>query len=160
MNNWQSTVEEAIELIGRVPGFEGEATRLATLSREGRIRFAPEMDDRGRASLSGIITLGPEAFLGSRLGLAETLAHEAFHLRQNPFYKTASFWAGVATRTPVMRRYERPAYAYAFRFLRAAEIALPEWAETARQEQAELLASFRYHYRASLSEDPTSDDVL
>jgi hypothetical protein len=45
--------------------------------------------------------------------------HEANHLRQNPLLKTVSFWGGVVTRTPGMRRYEQPAYQAAVDFLEA-----------------------------------------
>ena len=151
MNDWQAAVREAIDLIGRVAGYEGVALRLTALRDRGKIRFAADMEDRGRASLTGIITLGTEAFAGSLLGLAETLAHEEFHCQQNPFLKTASFWAGVATRTPTMRRYERPAYLAALRFLESAESSLPKWAEEAKRERREVRAAFARHYGATLS---------
>ena len=135
-------MREAIRLIEHVPGYTLTARELADLLSRGGIRFVPTLPDRGQATLIGIILLGPEPFEGHILGLAETLVHEAFHRHQFPLLKTASFWAGVATRTPVMRRYERPAYEATMRFLETVESAFPELAEAARQEREAVAATF------------------
>lgn len=150
-NAVQQNALDAIALIGRVPGYEGMAQELSALLAAGRVRFAETMHDRGRASLTGTITLGGEALAGSVLGLAETLIHENYHRHQNHFLKTASFWAGVGTGTHPMGRYERPAYAATLRFLQAVEAHLPEWADEARREQAAILAAFSRHYGGTLA---------
>lgn len=142
----RAKVEAAIGLIAAVPGYEGEAESLSGLLAAGRIRFVPALADRAQATLTGVILLGPEALSSNLLSLAETLVHEQHHRRQFPLLKTASFWAGVVTGTHVMRRYERPAYEAALRFLEAAERALPGWAAEARAERRAVAASFQTHY--------------
>jgi hypothetical protein len=145
-----SRVRQAVELVARTPGYESEASELADLLRRGRLRYAPELEDRALVTLTGVIKLGPEALDGSLVGLAETLVHERYHLHQPHLHKTASFWAGVATRTPVMRRYERPAYLAGLRFLQAVERAFPHLAETARGEQEDVAATFYAVFRVAL----------
>lgn len=146
-------IYEAIALIASIPGYEAEAGSLREMLVTGRIRYVEMLEDRAHAGLLGSITLGPEPFApGSTvLGLAETLIHERFHLSQNPLEKTASFWAGVATKTDVMARYEKPAY-------QAAEIFLRRFAETfpaqAAESDAELVAvrsTYENAYGATLS---------
>jgi hypothetical protein len=139
-------VRAAILLIGRTPGYADTAQELAGLLARGKIRFVPTLEDRGQATLTGAILIGPEPFQGSALGMAETLVHEVYHLHQFPLLKTASFWTGIVTGTPTMRRYERPAYEAALRFLVAVEMALPEWAVEARSEREAVAATFANVY--------------
>jgi hypothetical protein len=147
----EARLREAILLIGRTPGYAETARELAELLARGKIRFVPTLEDRGQATLTGVILLGPEPFQEGTLGLAETLVHEAYHRHQFPLLKTASFWSGVVTGTPVMRRYERPAYEAALRFLEAVETAFPEWAAEARQERALVAATFAQVYGDSVA---------
>ena len=142
----QETLEvaQAIALIARVPGYEDTAQNL----KRRTVRYVPELGDRGQATLTGVILIGPEALLGGVVGLAETLVHEEFHTRQNPFLKTHSFWSGVFTRTPVMARYERPAYQAALDFLGALAAACPEYAGEALAEAQAVRASFTAFYGA------------
>ncbi|MCX6367197.1 MAG: hypothetical protein NTX57_10875 [Armatimonadetes bacterium] len=137
-------IAEAIALIGRTPGYERAAQNLS----RRRILYVPTLEDRGQATLFGVILIGPEALQGSLVGLAETLVHEEFHTRQNHFLKTHSFWSGVFTRTPVMARYERPAYQAALDFLTALAAAFPEHAEEALAEHEMVQASYRAFYGA------------
>lgn len=130
-----ATFPEALHLIQTTPGYTEIGVRLAQLASEGRIRLDMELEDRAQAGLLGTITLGPEAAEASPLSLAQTLVHEDHHLRQNPLLKTASFWSGILTRTPVMRRYEQPAYQVAIDFLEAAKQAHPHLADAAQREQ-------------------------
>ena len=131
----------------------GYAPVAETLTRwldAGRIVYVPTLVDRAHAGLTGRITLGPEALSGSLLGLAETLVHEWWHIaRQVPLEKTASFWLGVATGTPTMARYERPAYRAALEFLTAAA-SLPDLAEDAVREADAVRATFATEYRVPL----------
>lgn len=144
-------VAYAIALIAHVPGYESVAADLEGRRAAGRIRFDPAMGDRGEAKLTGAIVLGSEAMYASALGLAETLVHEYWHVRrQFPLEKTVSFWSGVFTGTNVMRRYERPAYAAAAAFLRAAAEALPEWADDARAEEGEVRLAYAAVYGENL----------
>jgi len=147
----EKRIREAIDLVARTPGYGAEARELADLLRRGRIRYAPALADRALVTLTGVIKLGAEALDGPLVGLAETLVHERFHLHQNPFLKTTSFWTGVATRTPVMRRYEEPAYLAGLCFLRAIEAAFPALADVARAEQDDVAATFAAVYQAPLS---------
>ena len=135
-------IAEAIALIGRVPGYERVAQNLVRRT----IRYIPTLEDRGQATLTGVILIGPEALLGSLVGLAETLVHEEFHTRQSHLLKTHSFWSGVFTRTPVMARYERPAYQAALDFLAALGGAFPEYAAEARAEYDMVQVSFEASY--------------
>lgn len=137
----------AISLIERTPGYEALGVELRGLAASGRIVLVPHLTDRAHAGLTGRIYLGPEPFAeGSVLGLAETLVHERFHLHQFPLLKTASFWAGVATGTPPMARYERPAYRAAYDFLEAVAAAFPDLTDEARREQAAVAAVFAAEY--------------
>jgi len=142
-----SSVQAALDLIVATPGYEGVADDLARLDRAGRIRYAATLEDRAHAGQLGTITLGPEALATGPLSLAETLVHEHFHLkRQNPFHKTVSFWSGIATRTPIMARYERAAYWAALDFLHAVAQARPDLADEARQEAVAVEATFAACY--------------
>ena len=142
-------LDDAIALIARVPGYEGVAAELSELRVRGRLRVA-NISDRGQASVWGTITLGPEAFEGGAVGLAETLVHERFHLTQFPLAKTASFWGGVFTGTPVWCRLERPAYRAALAFLDALAAARPELADECFSESEAVRASFSAHYGEAL----------
>ena len=146
-----SPIEEALQIIRTTPGYEETAKRLAKLAGNGRIRESPAIEDRAQAGLLGSITLGPEAVESTPLSLAQTLVHEHYHLRQNPFLKTVSFWSGVFTRTPVMRRYEQPAYQAAVDFLEAVKSAHPDLAEEAGQEQRAVRHVFERDYDGILN---------
>ena len=137
-------ISKALALIARVPGYEGVAQNLSRRT----IRYLPTLTDRGQATLTRVILVGPEALLGGVVGLAETLVHEEFHTRQSPLLKTHSFWSGVFTRTPVMARYERPAYQAALAFLAALAAAFPEHADEAHAEAEAVRASFTAFYEA------------
>lgn len=143
-------IAAAIDLIARTPDYEAAAAELAQRLESGRIAFLPSLIDRGQATLSGVILVGPEAMAASALSLAETLIHEQYHLHQFPLLKTVSFWSGIATRTPVMRRYERPAYETALRFLDAAARAHPALAGEAHEEMAAVAAAFAAEYGGEL----------
>jgi hypothetical protein len=140
-------VSFALDLIAATPGYQTVARDLEWLARRGRIRFVPTLTDRAHAGLLGAITLGPEALAGSALSLAETLVHEHYHLRrQSHFAKTASFWQGVFTQTPVMARYERPAYQTALDFLHAVARAFPDLADEAQGEATAVMETYAAHY--------------
>jgi hypothetical protein len=140
-------VDAALSLISATPGYETVARDLERLARRGGIRFHPTMTDRAHAGLLGAITLGPETLAGSALSLAETLVHEHYHLRrQSHFAKTASFWQGVFTRTPVMARYERPAYESALAFLHAVARTFPDLADEAQGEATAVMETYAAHY--------------
>lgn len=145
--SWAEGVEAALELIRSTPGYETVAADLQSLHARGRVHYVPTLPDRAHAGLLGAITLGPEAVTGSALSLAETLVHEHFHLkRQSHLAKTVSFWAGIATRTPVMARYERPAYQAALDFLAAVARARPDLAGEAEAEAGAVGATFAAQY--------------
>jgi hypothetical protein len=144
--SYQERIAQAIQLIARTPGHDDVAADLTRRFEAGRIRFKPSMIDRGEATLSGNILLGPEAIEGSMLGLAETLVHEHYHLHQPPILKSVSLWMGVFTRTPLMRRYERPAYEAALRFLVTVARTYPELAEEAEQEADAIGINFSSEY--------------
>jgi hypothetical protein len=138
-----ATLADAIRLIRATPGYHDIGVDLAQLDWAGRIQVDMNLEDRAQTTLRGIILLGPEAAGASPLSLAQTLAHEHFHLRhQHPLLKTVSFWSGVLTRTPVMRRYEQPAYQAAIDFLEAAKETHSHLAEEAAAEQAEVRQVF------------------
>lgn len=128
-------IQQALRLIQSTPGYVEMGVRLAQLASEGHIRVDMNLPDRAQTSLRGIITLGAEAAQSSALSLAQTLVHEYHHLHQNPLLKTASFWAGFLTRTPVMRRYEQPAYQAAIDFLEAVKTAHPRLSDEVQAEQ-------------------------
>ncbi len=143
-------LDAALTLIAATPGYEAMAADLSRLRDRGRIRFAPDLSDRAHAGLLGALLLGPEVFAAnSALSLAETLVHEHHHLfRQPPLLKTVSFWAGVATRTPTMARYERPAYDAALDFLAAVARAHPDLADEAATETSAVEATFAANYES------------
>lgn len=143
-------LDEALRLIRTTPGYVKIAVELAQLHSEGRIRVNPELEDRAQAGLLGTITLGPEAAGASPLSLAQTLVHEHYHLHQNPLLKTASFWAGVVTRTPTMQRYEQPAYQAAMNFLDAVKQAHPHLTNEAGAEQNAIKQVFESGYNTPL----------
>lgn len=148
----ETRIAAAVALIAATPGYEAVAQDLVRLLQRQRIRFVPALIDRAHAGLTGTIHLGPEPLAGSVLSLAETLVHEHFHLRrQSHFAKTVSFWTGIFTRTPVMARYERPAYDAALRFLQAAAHAHPDLAEEAAAEAHAVRATFEACYKRNLT---------
>jgi hypothetical protein len=145
-------LHEAIRLIRTTPGYTEVAVDLAQLASENRIRVHPTLEDRAHAGLLGTITLGPEAAQASPLSLAQTLVHEHYHLRrQHPLLKTVSFWTGVLSHTPVMRRYERPAYQAAFDFLEAAKKVHPQLTGEAEAEQAAIRQVFETFFGEPLA---------
>ena len=148
---WQ--LSNAIALIGSVPGYESEAAILREMLVDGRIRYVETLEDRAHAGLLGTITMGPEPFApgGTLLGLAETLVHERFHLTQNPLEKTASFWAGVATKTDAMARYEKPAYQAAATFLERFRETFPDLAAESEAELVAVRDTFESSYGETLS---------
>lgn len=147
-------IQMAVCLIAAVPGYAGVAGDL----RRGRVLFAPGLLDRGQASLRGTIRIGPEALAGAGdamlVSLAGTLVHEHWHTRQNALLKTVSFWRGVWSRTPPMRRYEWPAYAQQRAFLGALAASHPTLASLAARERDAVLASFHACYGAEPSLPP------
>lgn len=146
-------ITQAIALIRSVPGYEGESQILAQLLSDGKIRYVPTLEDRAHAGLLGAITLGPEPFApgGTILGLAETLVHERFHLTQNPLAKTVSFWTGVATKSDVMARYEKPAYQAAEAFLQQFRQTFPALADESDSELYAVRSTFENAYGETLS---------
>lgn len=147
----QAHVRTAIDLIYQTPGHSEIARDLLLFLSRGDIRFVPTLPDRAHAGLMGALTLGPEALSGEPLGLAETLVHEHYHLRrQHPLHKTVSFWAGVLTRTNVMRAYEKPAYRAALRFLAGVEQAFPDLAGAAQRERNGIAQTFMASYGGSV----------
>lgn len=150
MSKMTLPLNPAIDLVRRTPGYQKIGVELAQLASENRIRFDATMEDRAQTALSGIITLGEEAVASSALSLAQTLVHEHFHLHQNPLQKTVSFWGGIVSRTPVMARYEKPAYRAAWNFLEAAKMAHPQWAHEAQAEQNAIAQVYETSFGAPL----------
>ena len=149
----EQRLRNAIALVSATPGYESVGAELGRLLSTGKLQFVPALVDRGEATLGGRLLVGPEALYSSPVGLAETLVHEYWHLRrQPPLEKTTSFWIGVATGKPVMRRYEMPAYRFALRFLTAVGQTFPTLAEEARSEQEMIRASFADSYGGPLTE--------
>lgn len=143
---------QAFQIISNTPGYNSIGAELRQLDRAGRIRVDNMLEDRAQTTLRGFIILGPEAAEASPLSLAQTLVHEHFHLRrQHPLLKTASFWSGVLTRTPVMCRYEQPAYQAAMDFLEAVKHAHPLLAEEAKAEQRAIQQVFQMSFKMALS---------
>jgi hypothetical protein len=138
----ESALHEALRIVRTTPAYAAVATELSQLASQGQIDFDPEIEDRAHAGLLGTLTLGPEALHASPLSLAQTLVHEHFHLRQNPFLKTLSFWSGVVTGMHVMRRYEQPAYRAAHDFLEVVKAVRPELASEAEFEQRAIRQVF------------------
>ena len=143
--------QEAIRLIQSTPGYAQTGVALTQMASKGRIRLDPDLEDRAQAGLLGTITLGPEAVESSALSLAQTLIHEYFHLRQNPLLKTVSFWSGVASRTPVMKRYEQPAYQAAMDFLETVKHQHPHLANEAKNEQSAIRQVFQIGFGGDLN---------
>ncbi len=131
----RDAITAAIDLICATPNYGAIGWRLAQLTAKNRLRVDLNLEARAETSLRGIITLGPEAIASNPVSLAQTLVHEAYHVCQNPFLKTVSFWSGVATRTPIMRRYEQPAYQAALDFLSALQQVRPDLAAEVEAEQ-------------------------
>lgn len=150
MPSTPDSLHEALRLIRTTPGYAEVGVELAQMVSENRIRVDSALDDRAHAGLLGSITLGPEAIEASPLSLAQTLVHEHFHLRQNPLQKTVSFWSVVVSRTPVMKRYEQPAYRAAFDFLEAVKRAHPHLVQEAEAEQAAIAQVFEIGFGESL----------
>lgn len=144
-------LHEAIRLICTTPGYAQVGVELAQLASENRIRLDPNLDDRAHAGLLGSITLGPEAVESSALSLAQTLVHEHFHLHQNPFLKTVSFWTGVATHANVMKQYEQPAYQAAHDFLEVVKRSHPDLAVEAETEQMAIRQVFATDFNGTLN---------
>ena len=143
--------QEALHIIRTTPRYAPVAVKLAQMASDNRIHINPHLEDRAHAGLLGTITLGPEAVESSALSLAQTLVHEHFHLRQHPLLKTVSFWSGVATRTPVMKRYEQPAYQAAMDFLEATKRAHPPLASEAEVEQNAIRQVFAAGFGGTLT---------
>lgn len=143
-------LQAALSLIAATPGYQRHAEELRRLAERGRIRFDAAMEARAEAGLTKIITLGPEALTSHPLSVAQTLVHELYHLHQNPFLKTVSFWSGVATGTPVMRRYEQPAYRAAYEFLEVVKTSQPQLAAVAQSEQNAISQVFAQGYGCEL----------
>lgn len=146
----QTQLQAALHLIAATPSYAPLAQTLAQLATDGKIRHDPNLPDRAVTHLSGDITLGNEALNSAPLSLAETLVHESHHRTQNPFAKTASYWAGIATGTNPMLRYERPAYQAAVDFLQAVVRASPADAAFAAQEIDEVRDAFAQNYGGTL----------
>jgi hypothetical protein len=142
--------QSALQLIATTPGYEMTARELNQLAQKRRIFLDESLADRAQTSLLKTIVLGPEAVASSPLSLAQTLVHEQFHLHQNPLLKTVSFWSGVATRTPVMARFERPAYRAAWAFLEAAARTHPGLSSEARAEQNAIRLVFENDFKQNL----------
>jgi hypothetical protein len=147
----EQVFQAAFDLILRVPGYPHTGKILTALYQAGDIRFDSTLEDRATTDWRGIITVGPEAVDSGRVGLAETLVHEQFHRTQPVYTKTISFWSGIATKTPVWRRLELPAYRAALDFLKALEVYAqqqqdPELVAEAQREQFAVTASFRAFY--------------
>jgi len=144
---FEKIISEAVDLVDSVPGYGKIAGRLRRL----RIDYLPSLPDRAHTTLRSKIIVGPRALLESDptpFSLAGTLVHEEFHTRQNPFLKTASFWTGVATRSPVMARYEWPAYRAQTTFLRALAQSRPDLRDAIDREiNAIVDAVYRYYGR-------------
>lgn len=128
-------IVEALRIIHATPGYADIGHQLSSLHSRGRIRVDSTLEDRAQASLFGRIILGPEVFESNAVSIAQTLVHECFHLRQNPFLKTVSFWCGIATRSALMKRYEQPAYCAALEFLEAVKETQQSLAHDAEREQ-------------------------
>ena len=146
MNPNSPQFQQAIRLIQSTPGYVEIGVALAQMASENRIRVDGNLEDRAQAGLLGTITLGPEAVESSALSLAQTLVHEHFHLRQNPLQKTVSFWSGVLSLSPVMKRYEQPAYQAGIDFLEAVKRKHPHLTDEADNEQAEIRQIFELDF--------------
>ena len=139
-------VRAAIALVSRTPGYGVVGAGLTAHLAGDKIACDAALPDRAQAGLTGRIVLGPEAINAPTLSLAQTLVHEWHHVRQFPLEKTVSFWLGILTGRPVMRRYERPAYRAAIRFLDAVAGAFPALEENAHRERSAIEAVFDAEY--------------
>lgn len=143
--DFEKIISQAIELVDSVPEYGKVAGRLRLL----RVEYLPSLPDRAHATLQSQIIVGPKALTNLDKGLfslAGTLVHEEFHTRQNPLLKTASFWTGVFTRTPVMARYEWPAYRAQVAFLRALARSQPTLAGLVEREITSIVESAHRYY--------------
>lgn len=142
---------DAIALIRRTSGYTDVADDLDAWFASLDVIYDPNLPDRAQVSVLGTLILGPEPFEPPLLGLAETLVHEHHHrFRQHHLQKTVSVWAGIATRTPVMARYERPAWRAALAFVqtvRQHQVCDP--AECDAEEHA-IRTSWEIHYQIPL----------
>jgi hypothetical protein len=146
-----AALSDAIHVVRTTPGYNNTGDDLLQLDWAGRIRVDMELEDRAQATLRGIILLGPEAVEASPLSLAQTLVHEHFHLRrQHPLHKTLSFWRGVFSGTPPMRRYEEPAYQAAIDFLEAVKQTHSHLIPEANAEQAAVQQVFQTGFGGKL----------
>ncbi|MFM7323017.1 MAG: hypothetical protein ACKO5K_16075 [Armatimonadota bacterium] len=144
-------VADAIARIGAVPGYASVARDLGALLDAGRIRHDPDLEDRAVVEWTGMVVLGEEPFQGASVGLEETLVHEHHHRkRQANLMKSASFWTGVVTKTPVMARYERPAYRAALDYLAAVGVARPDDRIDAEREAEAVRRTWEIVYRLPL----------
>ncbi len=146
-----SRCRDAIDLIRRTVGYSAVADDLEGWFAAGNVRYDPDLSDRAQVSVLGFLILGPEPFEPPLLGLAETLVHEHHHrFRQHHFEKTVSVWAGLATRTPIMARYERCAWRAALRFVQEVRNQqLCDPAECDSEEHA-IRTTWDIHYRIPL----------
>ena len=107
-----------------------------------KIFYSPQFTDRAEVTLWGGIRVGPAA-CGSALGLAGTLVHEEYHLKQPLLWRTWSFWRGILRREHTMKWLEWPAYRQQISFLMAAA---RQGIPGAAVEAQDVLDSFRSHY--------------
>jgi hypothetical protein len=135
----------ALALVEATPGYEAIGADLQQHWESGKLRIEP-ISDRGTTSFRGVIRIGPETLADGPIATAATLVHEHHHTTQFPLLKTASFWAGIFTATPVWRRLERPAYQAAVAFLTALALSRPDLAEACQQEIEATRASFASFY--------------
>ena len=143
--------DAAVALIGAVPGYSAVAVELSAWKAKGQVRWDPGLPDRAVVHFLGHMTMGPEPFDGHLAGLAETLVHEHHHrFRQHHWQKTVSYWTGIATGSPPMARYERPATLASLRFLEDAARHGAVDRTTAVAEQNAIRKSWALHYRIPL----------
>jgi hypothetical protein len=142
-------LDDALALIASVPGYEGVARSLRDKQTGGKLRLEA-IEDRGSASVLGVIRIGPEVLADGPVALAATLVHEHFHTTQFPLVKTVSFWVGAFTGTHVWQRLERPAYQAAVEFLETLALARPDLAAECGREIEATRASFQAFYNAAL----------
>jgi len=142
-------------MIRRTPGHTVVADDLEAWFASGDVIYEPNLPDRAQVTVLGILILGPEPFDPPLLGLAETLVHEHHHrFRQHHLQKTVSVWAGIATRTPAMARYERPAWRAALAFVHAVrqhQICNPADCDS---EEFAIRTSWEIHYQIPLEPEP------
>lgn len=139
----------ALVLVGQTPGYESTAADLNRRWKSGKLRIEP-ITDRGNASFSGVIRIGPETLADGLVATAATLVHEQFHTTQFPLAKTASFWSGIVTGTPVWQRLERPAYRAAVAFLETLAQSRPDLASDCQREIVATRVSFQSFYEDTL----------